>query len=64
MWRFHVPLLVVFGWTAFAGCQGQSQPEPLTPEQEREMQRRIEQTQEEERAHFAREDPNTGTGGR
>jgi len=64
MWKHCLLLLAVFGWAAFSGCGGTSQPEPLTPEQERELQKRIEQVQEEERAHIAPENPGAGTDGR
>jgi len=61
MWRFYLLLPAVLGWATFAGCQCRSQPEPLTPEQESELQKRMEQVQQDERAHFADEGPGAGT---
>ena len=64
MWRFCLLLAAVFGWTAFAGCGGQSQPEPLSAEQESELRKQMEQTQDEERSHLAKEHPGNGAGTR
>ena len=64
MWRFCLLLVAVLGWATFAGCQCQSQPEPLTPDQERELQERMQQVQQEERSQLAPEGPGGGTGKR
>jgi len=55
MRRFCLLLLAVLGWTAVAGCQSQSGTEPLTPEQQRELQKQMQQVQDEERARAAQE---------
>lgn len=55
MWRRGVLLVAVLGWASLAGCQGASEPAPLTPDQEREMEQQVQQVHDAERAHFSQE---------
>lgn len=55
MTRFGVLLMAVLGWTTIAGCQGESQPPPLTAEQERQLKEQAQQVQQQEQAHFSQE---------
>ena len=51
MWRFSLLLLVVIGCAVFAGC-GKTETKPATPsvEQKREMQKTMQDVENEERA--------------
>jgi len=52
MRRFSILLVLVLGWTTFAGC-GQSvvPPPQLTAEQETQMKRELAMVHEQERQH-------------
>jgi hypothetical protein len=63
MRRSCLLLLAVLGWASLAGCQGDSQPQPLTPEQESAMKAEMQKVQDAERAHFATQAPDTAKGG-
>jgi len=60
MCRFCLLLLAVLGWTTLAGCWGPGPPDPLTSEEERELQQQVQQVQEEEGAQFGQQDPGAG----
>lgn len=63
MRRFRWMLPVMLTGAVLAGCGGPSKPEPLAPEQERQLQEQMRQVQEQERARAAQPDPAPGPGG-
>ncbi len=64
MWRYGLLLATVFGLATFSGCGGDSKPEPLTAEQERELERQMEEVQQQEAAALSQEPAGEGTDGR
>ena len=49
-----LPLLLVMICSAvLTGCGGASKPEPLTPEQEQELQKQMEQVEQQERSKLS-----------
>ena len=60
MGRFGWLLLAVLGWTTLAGCGGSSPTDPLTSEEDRDLQQQMQQVQEEEGAQLGQQDPGAG----
>ena len=57
MRRFGMLLATMVAATSLAGCGGQSEPQPLDPEQRRQIEQRLQEIDEEERVHFEQTQP-------
>ncbi len=55
MWKYSLLVLAIFGLANFCGCGGVSTPPPLTAEEERELERQVQEVEAAEAAQFAQE---------
>ena len=64
MWKYGLLLMAVFGWATLSGCGGDSKPEKLSAEQERELEQQMQEVQEAEAAGLSQQAADNGTDGR